>query len=59
MDENIGRKFSPLNVSASFSTTGSDPINKRRAQAYSAHQICPKPTLHAFLIVDESGDTGG
>jgi hypothetical protein len=51
MDENIGGKFSPLNVSASFSTTGSDPINKRRAQPHSAHQSGLKITLHAILIV--------
>ena len=50
MDENIGRKFSPLNVSASFSTT-SDPISKRRAQAYSAHQTGLETSLVAFLIL--------
>jgi len=34
-------------------------MDKRRTQADSAHQIGLKPTLHAFLIVVESGDTGG
>jgi hypothetical protein len=46
------------NVFGCISTT-IDPIDKRMAQADSAHQIGLKPTLHAFLIVVESGDTGG
>jgi len=34
-------------------------MDKRRAQVDSAHQTGLKPTLHAFLIVVESGDTEG
>jgi hypothetical protein len=34
-------------------------MDKWMLQADSAHQIGLKPTLHAFLIVVESGDTGG
>src|ERR1700685_379563 len=37
----------------------SNPINKRRLQRDSAHQTGLKPTLHAFLIVVESGHGGG
>ena len=33
-------------------------MDKRRPQADSAHQTGLKPTLHAFLIVVESGDRG-
>jgi hypothetical protein len=46
------RNFSPLGIGDVFAciTTTSDPINKRMAQAYSAHQIGLKPTLHALLI---------
>jgi hypothetical protein len=34
-------------------------MDKQRTQADSAHQTGLKPTLHAFLIVVESGDGGG
>jgi hypothetical protein len=34
-------------------------MDKRRTRADSAHQTGLKPTLHAFLIVVESGDSGG
>jgi hypothetical protein len=50
MDENIGRNFSPLNVSACFSTTRR-AMNKWIAQSNSAHQIGLVPTLHGVLIV--------
>src|ERR1700685_4534812 len=36
-----------------------NPMDKRRTRADSAHQIGLRPTLHAFLIVVESGDGGG
>ena len=58
MDENIGRNFSPLNVSTCFSTT-SGPMDKWMLQADSAHQIGLKPTLQGILIVVEGGGTGG
>jgi len=59
--ETSWRNFSPSGIGDGFAciTTTSDPINKRRPQRDSAHQIGLKPTLHAFLIVVESGDTGG
>jgi hypothetical protein len=47
---NIGRKFSPLNVSACFSTT-TRAMNKWIAQSHSAHQIGPGPTPYRVLIV--------
>jgi hypothetical protein len=50
MGENIGRKFSPLNVSACFSTT-TRAMNKWIAQSHSAHQIGPGPTPYRVLIV--------
>ena len=40
-------------------TTTSDPIDKRRPQADSAHEIGPKTTLQGVLIVVESGGTVG
>src|SRR5271170_678519 len=58
MDENIGRNFSPLNVSGCTSTT-SAPMDKWMPQADSAHQIGLKPTLQGILIVVESGGPGG
>jgi hypothetical protein len=49
MGENMGRDFSPLNVSSCFSTT-KGAMAKRRPQADSAHQIGSKTTFHAILI---------
>jgi len=40
-------------------TTTSNPIDKRRPQADSAHEIGPKTTLQGVLIVVESGGTVG
>jgi hypothetical protein len=34
-------------------------MDKRKPRVDSAHQTGLKPTLHAVLIVVESGDTGG
>jgi hypothetical protein len=47
------RNFSPSEIEDVFArtTTTSGPINKRMAQAYSAHQIGIKTILHAILIV--------
>ena len=58
MDENIGRNFSPLNVSACFSTTKAI-IDKWMLQLDSARQIGPETTLQGILIVVESGGTEG
>jgi hypothetical protein len=44
-------------LACSIRTNG--PMDKRRPQADSAHQIGLKLTLHAFLIVVAIGDTGG
>jgi hypothetical protein len=40
-------------------TTTSDPIDRRRPQADSAHQIGLQPTLHAVLIVGGDAVQGG
>ena len=50
MDENIGRDFSPLNVSACFSTTWR-AMDNWLAQSDSTHQIGLGPTHHRVLIV--------
>src|SRR5271170_6884528 len=53
--------FTPQKLDADFactSTTGS-PMHKWMPQADSAHQIGPKPILHAVLILVESGGRGG
>ena len=50
MDENIGRNFSLLNISACCSTTRR-AMNKWIAQADSAHWISLWPTPHGVLIV--------
>ena len=50
MDENIGRNFSPLNVSACFSTTKAT-IDKWVLQLDSACKIGLETILKSFLIV--------
>src|SRR6202451_664281 len=59
-NEKSWRNFSPSEIEDVFAciSTTIDSMDKRRTQADSAHQIGLKPTLHAFLIVVESGDTG-
>ena len=55
------RNFSPSEIGDVFAfiSTTIDPMNKQRPQADSAHRTGLKPTLHAILIVVESGDRGG
>ena len=58
MGENIGRNFSPLNVSVCFSTTRG-AMSKWIAQSDSTHQIGPETTPKGFLIVVGTWSTGG
>jgi len=58
MGGNIGWKFSPLNVSACFSTT-KRVMTKWMPWLDSARQIGPETTLMDFLIVVRGVITGG
>jgi hypothetical protein len=50
MNENIGRNLSPWNIYACHSTARTT-IDKRMAQASSAHQRGLTPTFHGVLIL--------